>query len=147
MRPKPPEAAAGRKRRNPSRPTKEKTPSPDGVLSLLKGLAMISFAILHDMKIVDTPYKKLILVCTNRREDGKCCADGGSEAIRDVLKAKVKAAGLPIRVSKTGCLDRCQTGPTVVVMPDDLWFGEFTLNDVDSLLERVSADLCPPSPS
>ena len=89
------------------------------------------------MQQLPKKYKKLVLVCTNRREDGKCCADGGSESIRDVLKVRVKELGLPVRVSKSGCLDMCQTGPTVVIMPDDLWFGGVAADDVDRILDLL----------
>ncbi len=90
---------------------------------------------MHD---IPRAYKKLVLVCTNCKDDGqKCCAAGGSEPVRDALKAKVKELGLPVRVSKTGCMGMCPTGPTVVIMPDDLWFGDVTLVDVDGIIDLL----------
>jgi (2Fe-2S) ferredoxin len=90
------------------------------------------------MERIPAKYKKLVLVCTNLRTDGtKCCAGNGSDEIRDVLKARVKEAGLPVRVSKSGCLGMCATGPTVVIMPDDLWFGGVGLEDVGSIVEML----------
>ncbi len=96
---------------------------------------------MHDLP---NPYKKLVLVCTNCKDEGKCCAGGGSEPIRDALKAKVKALGLPVRVSKTGCMGMCPTGPTVVIMPDDLWFGAVTMADVDRIVDLLKASMGPP---
>ena len=94
------------------------------------------------MRPTHKPYKKLVLVCTNCKDNGeKCCAAGGSEPIRDALKAKMKAMALPVRVSKTGCMGMCPTGPTVVIMPDDLWFGDVTLQDVDPIIDLVKASL------
>jgi (2Fe-2S) ferredoxin len=90
------------------------------------------------MRRIESPYKKLLLVCTNRRDDGReCCGAGGSDAVRDALKARLKGLGLPVRVSKTGCMGMCATGPTVVLMPDGLWLGEVSLDDVDALVELV----------
>lgn len=89
------------------------------------------------------PYKKLLLVCTNCKDEGKCCAGGGSEPIRDALKAKVKESGLPVRVSKTGCMGMCPTGPTVVIMPDDLWFGGVTMADVDRIVDLLKSSMKP----
>jgi (2Fe-2S) ferredoxin len=86
---------------------------------------------------ISTPYRKLLLVCTNCKDEGKCCAGGGSEPIRDALKAKVKELGLPVRVSKTGCMGMRPTGPTVVIMPDDLWFGDVTIADVDAIIDLL----------
>ena len=90
---------------------------------------------------IQNPYKKLVLVCTNCREEKKCCAGGGSELIRDTLKTRVKELGLPVRVSKSGCLDRCSLGPTVVIMPDNIWFGEVGLDDVESILNLLQKSL------
>ena len=90
---------------------------------------------------IPTKFRKLVLVCTNSREDGKCCADGGSESIRDALKVKIKALGLPVRVSKSCCLDMCQTGPTVVIMPDDIWLSEVSMADIDGIVALLQAGL------
>ncbi|HTM68004.1 MAG TPA: (2Fe-2S) ferredoxin domain-containing protein [Candidatus Binatia bacterium] len=93
------------------------------------------------MQPTHKPYKKLVLVCTNCKEGEKCCSAGGSEPIRDALKAKVKALALPVRVSKTGCMGMCPTGPTVVIMPDDLWFGAVTMGDVDRIVDLLKESL------
>ena len=91
------------------------------------------------MQSIPTIYTKLVLVCTNDRDNGeKCCAGGGSEDIRAELKARVKALGLPVRVSKAGCMGRCATGPTVVIMPDDLWFGGVSMSDIDTIIALLS---------
>ena len=36
-----------------------------------------------------------------------------------------KAAGLggKVRINKSGCLDQCEHGPTVVVYPEAVWYG------------------------
>ena len=90
------------------------------------------------MNTIPPKYKKLVLVCTNQRTDGtKCCAAGGSDELREQLKAKVKEAKLPVRVSKSGCLGMCETGPTVVIMPDNLWFGAVAVQDIDEIVKLL----------
>lgn len=81
------------------------------------------------------PYKKLVLVCTNVKEGGECCGARGGDAFRDRLKAAAKAAGLPVRVSKSGCLGQCPLGPNVVVMPDNRWFSHVSEADLESVLQ------------
>jgi (2Fe-2S) ferredoxin len=87
------------------------------------------------MRIAEKPFRKLVLVCTNRREDGRtCCAATGSIELYHALKAAVKAMDPTIRVSQSGCLDNCSTGTTVVIMPDALWLGAVTEADIPALL-------------
>ncbi len=85
------------------------------------------------------PYEVLILVCTNERPDGKaCCMDGPALEIRERLKEEVKARGLKgrVRVSQTGCLDRCAFGPNVFVFPEGAWYSKVALEDIDAILAR-----------
>lgn len=86
-------------------------------------------------------YKHHIFFCTNRREDGDrpCCAHRNSEALQAHAKARVKALGLAgegrIRVNKSGCLDRCEHGPVVVVYPDAVWYTVIDEKDVDEIID------------
>lgn len=85
------------------------------------------------------PYEILILVCTNRREEGKAaCANRGSEALKDALKSALKDRGLKgrVRVSSSGCLGRCELGPNVMVFPDGIWFSGVGEEDLPDLIER-----------
>jgi len=97
------------------------------------------------MKISKTPYEKYILVCENQRDDGtKCCGVQGT-AIRELLKQTVKERGLAkkIRVSKSGCLDLCSQGPSVLLTPDHTWFQEVTPKDVDFILTCAYPSILP----
>jgi (2Fe-2S) ferredoxin len=83
-------------------------------------------------------YSQLILVCTNQRDNGReCCADKGSPLLFEKIKGAVAALNPKVRVSRTGCLGNCETGITVVIMPDDLWFGRVTEADIPKILEHV----------
>jgi (2Fe-2S) ferredoxin len=89
------------------------------------------------MRRIDSGFEKLILVCLNERTDGRaCCSHRGSAEVHAALKAWVKSHGLAhrVRVSKSGCLDQCSLGTTVVVMPEFRWYGEVTLEDLDRII-------------
>jgi (2Fe-2S) ferredoxin len=85
------------------------------------------------------PYFRLhLFVCTNQRPEGHprgSCARGGSEKLRDYLKARAKELGLAdVRVNAAGCLDRCELGPVLVVYPEGIWYGVKTHEDIDEIL-------------
>ena len=100
-------------------------------------------------------YDTHIFVCTNRRAEGHkrgSCAAGGSEALRDYMKARAKEMGFSgVRVNSAGCLDRCELGPCVVMYPEGVWYRVDSPDAVDAVLEthlrdggRVTAKLLPP---
>lgn len=84
-------------------------------------------------------YEAHVFCCTNRRPAGHprgCCADKGSEELRDYMKGRAKELGLKkVRVNASGCLDRCELGPTVVVYPEGVWYSVPTKEDVDEVLQ------------
>lgn len=91
------------------------------------------------MRTAEIQYRKLVLVCTNSRADGSnCCALRGAVDIFDQLKAAVKERFTDVRVVRTGCLNNCLAGISVVIMPDDIWLGEVTEADIPELLERLA---------
>ena len=91
------------------------------------------------MNRASSPFQKYIFVCENRREEGACCAQSG-EIIREALKDAVKQKGLSerIRVSRSGCLDLCVEGPSVLLMPDNVWFQKVSKSDIESILKAAS---------
>jgi (2Fe-2S) ferredoxin len=87
------------------------------------------------------PYERHVFVCTNERAPDHprgCCAAKGSVAIRDRMKALVKERGLAdrVRINAAGCLDFCATGVSIVVYPENVWYGHVTLADVEEIVER-----------
>ncbi|MHB8418491.1 MAG: (2Fe-2S) ferredoxin domain-containing protein [Myxococcales bacterium] len=87
------------------------------------------------------PFKRHVFVCTNVRSPGHpkgCCSSKGSEAVREALKLALKRRGLDaeVRANAAGCLDACEYGVTVVVYPDNVWYGRVTLDDVPELVEE-----------
>jgi len=85
-------------------------------------------------------YNKHVFVCTNKREDGHprgCCHEKNSVEIRSALKSKIKEKCLNtrIRANSAGCLDACEHGPVIVVYPEQIWYGNVKLEDVDEIIE------------
>ena len=89
-------------------------------------------------------YRVHVFCCVNQREEGHprgCCADKGSVALREYMKAKAKKMGLKrVRINSSGCLDRCELGPSVVVYPEGVWYRCETKEDVDEVLETHIRD-------
>jgi len=58
--------------------------------------------------------------------------------VRDALKAELTKRGLSkqIRANNAGCLDQCEHGVTVVVYPEQVWYGAVTVDDVNEIVEK-----------
>ncbi|MGH8671721.1 MAG: (2Fe-2S) ferredoxin domain-containing protein [Burkholderiales bacterium] len=86
-------------------------------------------------------YHKHVFFCVNQREPGEaCCANHGSQAVRDYAKQRVKAI-VPkskgnIRVNTAGCMDRCSEGPVLVVYPEGVWYTYVDEHDIDEIIEQ-----------
>ena len=93
-----------------------------------------------------TYYKQHIFVCTNQKAgDKKCCAQSGGGALFDALKSKLVELNLhgpdQVRVSKSGCLGRCDSGPCVVVYPQGQWYTLTSSQDLETIIKSVSDHL------
>ena len=82
-----------------------------------------------------------VFVCTNFREPGNprgSCTPDGKSVLLPLLQAGVKEAGIKplVRVNKSGCLDQCEHGPTVVVYPDAVWYGHVQPADAAEIVEQ-----------
>ena len=92
------------------------------------------------MKDIGKKYRRVVLVCTNQKENGKeCCAMKGAADLHAKLKEEMKKADLTVRVSRSGCLDRCADGVTVAIMPDDVWLGGVTEEDIPEIVKRAAS--------
>ena len=85
-------------------------------------------------------YERHVFVCGNTREAGHprgCCSAKGSDAVREAFKKELKARGLNkrIRANQAGCLDQCEHGVTVVVYPEQVWYGFVQPADVAEIVE------------
>lgn len=87
-------------------------------------------------------YDKHLFFCTNRRPDGAerpSCALCGSPELRAWAKNRVKELGLDgpgaVRVNVSGCLDRCELGPVLVVYPDAVWYTYVDEQDLEEIIQ------------
>ena len=89
-------------------------------------------------------YRRHVVVCVNQREEGHvrgCCADKGSLELRAYMKDRAKEMGLKrVRINSSGCLDRCELGPSVVIYPEGVRYQCATKEDVDEVLETHVRD-------
>ena len=86
-------------------------------------------------------FQRHVFVCVNERAAdhprGSCKRRGGVE-VRDRLKSELTARGLSktIRANNAGCLDQCEQGVTLVVYPEQVWYGHVTVDDVTEIIEK-----------
>jgi (2Fe-2S) ferredoxin len=84
-------------------------------------------------------FERHVFVCHNARAAGaprpSCTADGTSD-LHARLKQLTNEAGLGarVRINKSGCLDQCEHGPTVVVYPDAVWYGNVQAEDAEAIV-------------
>ena len=86
-------------------------------------------------------FHRHVFVCINERPadhpKGCCKAKGGVE-VRDRLKQELTSRGLSkiVRANNAGCLDQCEHGVTVVVYPEQVWYGGVTVADIPELVDK-----------
>ena len=87
-------------------------------------------------------FDKHIFICTNQRAgkpgEKPSCGDAHGMALVEAFKTKLKARKLPIRIraQRTGCLDVCTYGQTLVIYPEGVFYVGVELNDVDEIIEE-----------
>jgi (2Fe-2S) ferredoxin len=89
---------------------------------------------------VPAPYARHVFVCLNERppDDPRgCCSARGGKEVHEAFRRELKARNLSraIRANKSGCLDACERGVTVVVYPEGVWYGGVTAADVPEIVE------------
>lgn len=86
-------------------------------------------------------YDKHIFICTNQRAAGvprKSCGESHGLEIVDAFKKKLKEKNIsfPIRAQKSGCLDICDSGQTIAIYPEGVFYVGVELSDVDEIIEE-----------
>jgi (2Fe-2S) ferredoxin len=86
-------------------------------------------------------FQRHVFVCTNERAPDHprgCCKARGGDEVRSALKRELSARGMQemVRANIAGCLDQCEQGVTVVVYPEQVWYGGVTAADVPEIVER-----------
>jgi (2Fe-2S) ferredoxin len=84
-------------------------------------------------------YHKHIFICVNQRPEGerRSCGEQHGMALVNAFKQSLKSRKLTIRVraQKSGCLDICNFGPTMVVYPEGVFYVNVQLDDVEEIIE------------
>ena len=81
-----------------------------------------------------------IFICGDHRPDDHprgCCDRSATGDLHRAFKVSLArtSARATVRANKSGCLDQCEHGPTVVVYPDAVWYGHVTLQDVAEIVQ------------
>ena len=85
-------------------------------------------------------YRHHVFFCLNQRDAGEnCCANHDAEALQAYAKQRIKELKLNgrglIRMNKSGCLDRCDEGPVIVVYPEEVWYTYSSRADIDEIID------------
>lgn len=85
-------------------------------------------------------FDKHIFICENQRPAGHprgCCKDKGGGEVKELFKKRLKELGLnsSVRANTSGCLDACEYGVTVVVYPEQIWYGGVKTEDVEEIIQ------------
>jgi (2Fe-2S) ferredoxin len=85
-------------------------------------------------------FQRHVFVCLNERtpDDPRgCCLARGSGEVLEAFRKALHARGLKrmVRANKSGCLDQCAHGVTVVVYPDAVWYGHVEPSDVEEIVD------------
>lgn len=88
-------------------------------------------------------FQKHLFVCTNSRDDAcrKSCGDNGlGEMALNYLREEAKKRQLigigKLRISQSGCLGRCPSGPILVIYPEGRWYRYQNQQDLLAIVEQ-----------
>lgn len=84
--------------------------------------------------------RKFVFVCVNKRPEEHprgCCIDRGSGDVFNAFRQETGRHRLEdVKVIISGCMEPCMVGPTVLVVPDNVWYGGVTVADVPLIVEQ-----------
>lgn len=84
-------------------------------------------------------YSHHIFICTNERPDDDPRGSCRGAHLRELFNEALRRHGVAksaARANKSGCLDRCALGATVVVYPEGVWYGRVTETDVEEIVRE-----------
>jgi (2Fe-2S) ferredoxin len=92
------------------------------------------------VKKYTSPYKCHLFVCTNTRDgEQKSCGDACAADLKAAIKAEIRLRGWKgrVRVSTSGCLGVCESGPNIMLYPQKIWFSEVSRDDLPEIIQVV----------
>jgi (2Fe-2S) ferredoxin len=84
-------------------------------------------------------YEKHVFICSNEKDaPKKCCGSAHGTELTDTLKQLLQEKGLTpkIRAQKAGCLDCCGLGPSMVIYPEGVFYGNVQTADLPEILDK-----------
>ncbi len=94
-------------------------------------------------------FKCHLFICTNDRMGEKpSCADHPVADLHHALREGVELRGLKpeVRVSKSGCLGPCGSGPNIFLYPQKIMFAKVQAGDIETILDKVESLLSKEQP-
>jgi (2Fe-2S) ferredoxin len=67
----------------------------------------------------------------------ECCKRKNSLELRNYFKKRVTELKLEkkIRINQSGCLDKCELGPIMVIYPEGVWYSFKNLQDIEEIIK------------
>jgi (2Fe-2S) ferredoxin len=91
-------------------------------------------------------YRRHLMFCTNQRDSGHACGHHGASGMvilaKKHLAERVATNVDRLRISRTGCLGRCDLGPVAVVYPEGVWYTYVDSSDVLEIVDQHLAHGC-----
>jgi len=85
-------------------------------------------------------FEKHIFICTNQRKEGerKSCGETCGMELVKAFKKSLNEKGLKgkIRAQRSGCLDACDYGPSMVIYPEGIYYGNVQPGDVEEIVNE-----------
>ncbi len=84
-------------------------------------------------------FKNHIFICVNQKAEGKaCCGEERGKELVDKFKELIVQKGLngKVRAQRSGCLDACKFGPSIVIYPEGTYYGHVNLKDVERIIDE-----------
>ena len=84
---------------------------------------------------------KHVFVCINSRIDSEqsSCGEEGFK-LRNALVQELSLYScrddIDVRINKSGCLNECEFGPTIVIYPQGFWYYNVTLIDINEIVQE-----------
>jgi (2Fe-2S) ferredoxin len=84
-------------------------------------------------------FEKHVFICTNQRAPGEkksCGEQCGLDLVKE-FKRQLKEKNLKgrMRAQRSGCLDACDFGPSIVIYPEGIYYGNVHLSDVTEIVD------------
>jgi (2Fe-2S) ferredoxin len=91
-----------------------------------------------------SPYPCHLFVCTKSRNgEKKSCGDHGASDLKAAIKKEIKERGWKgiVRVSDSGCLGVCTSGPNIMIYPQKIWLSAVSPDDLPEIIRIVGSIL------